>query len=137
MIAEPYASPAELATYMQTIFDDVETASAGMLLGFVALLIRTEYPGIDSRDPVIDPELPKLVSLELVSRKMERTSSRGATSITDSMDDITTTTQFAGGPQPFGGLEIDDWADRLLSSTPSTGPRAFGIRMSSYGANQP
>lgn len=132
---QPYATPAELATYMQTTFDDAETAAAEMLLGFMALLIRTEYPGIDSRDPAIDPELPKLVSLELVSRKMAETSTRGATSTTEAMDDITYTTAYGARPA-FGGLEIDDWADNLLSPTPAAGPQAFGIRMSSYGANQ-
>ena len=132
-MSEPYATPEELATYMQATFDDAETATAEMLLGFMATLIRNEYTDIDARTPPIDPELPQLVSLELVSRKMLEVSVRGASSTTESMDDITQTVQY--GPKPFAGLELDAWAISLLSANSSSGPQAFGIRMSSYGAN--
>lgn len=121
-----YATPEDLATYMQQSFDTDQTATAQMLLGFAGTLIRTEFTDIDNRDPAIDPELPKLVSLELVSRKMWSILNDGATSVTESMDDISVTTQLAG--RRFGGLELDDWAIGLLSPEPSSGPRAFGIR---------
>lgn len=125
----PYATSAELATYMQTEFDAVESASADMLLGFIATLIRGEYRDIDSRTPPIDPQLPKLVSLELVSRKMFATRNGGASSVTEAMDEVNVTTNY--GPKPFGGLELDSWAINLLAPEASAGPRAFGIKMSS------
>lgn len=122
-----YANADELATYMQQSFDADQQATATMLLGFAGTLIRTEFKDIDNRDPAIDPELPKLVSLEIVSRKMWIILNEGATSVTESMDDISVTTQLAT-PKRFGGLELDEWAIAILSPEPSSGPRAFGIR---------
>ncbi|MFN3005137.1 hypothetical protein [Mycolicibacterium wolinskyi] len=137
---QPYATPTELATYMQTEFDDAETASAQMQLGFVALLIRHEYAGIDVRTPPIDPQLPKLVSLELVSRKMVETRTGGASEVTETMDETSVTHRYGGSSRasrPFGGLELDSWARGLLDPpTESARPRAFGVRMSSYGRNR-
>lgn len=133
----PYASADELATYMQTEFEADETATANMLLGFIATLIRTEYKGIDERTPPIDPALPKLVSLELVSRKMFANRNGGATEVTEAMDEVTVTSKYGGGAKPFGGLELDSWAINLLAPEPTTtGPRAFGIKMAS-GARAP
>ncbi|SKH54358.1 Uncharacterised protein [Mycobacteroides abscessus subsp. massiliense] len=121
-----YATAAELATYMQTTFDAGQQATADQLLGFAALLIRNEYKDIDSRTPPIDPGLPQLVSLELVSRKMIEISTRGAKSITEAMDDITYTEVH---DVRFGGLALDAWALQLLSPTDSSsGQRAFGVR---------
>ncbi|MFA4084795.1 hypothetical protein ONA92_24150 [Mycobacteroides salmoniphilum] len=125
---QPYASPAELATYMQ--IEEAEPAwqaTAAMLLGFAALLIRTEYTDIDSREPAIDPELPKLVSLELVSNKMVETAAGGVTQVTESMEDISVTRTLGKG-QRFGGLALDEWARSLLAPEPSSGPRAFAIK---------
>ncbi len=125
---QPYASSAELATYMQA--EEVEPAwhaTATMLLGFAALLIRTEYTDIDSRDPAIDPELPKLVSLELVSNKMIENAAGGVTQVTESMEDISVTKTLGKG-QHFGGLALDEWARSLLALEPSSGPRAFAIK---------
>ncbi|SIE44536.1 Uncharacterised protein [Mycobacteroides abscessus subsp. abscessus] len=125
---QPYASSAQLATYMQV--EDVEPAwhaTATMLLGFAALLIRTEYTDIDSRDPAIDPELPKLVSLELVSNKMIENAAGGVTQVTESMEDISVTKTLGKG-QRFGGLALDEWARSLLAPEPSSGPRAFAIK---------
>lgn len=125
---QPYASSAELATYMQ--IEDVEPAweaTATMLLGFAALLIRTEYTDIDSREPAIDPELPKLVSLELVSNKMIEIGAGGVTQVTESMEDISVTKTLGKG-QRFGGLALDEWARSLLAVEPSSGPRAFAIK---------
>lgn len=124
----PYATYAEVATYMQVEeFDATEQATATMLLGFAALLIRSEFKDIDRREPPIDPGLPKLVSLELVSRKMSQTASGGATQVTESMEDISVTQNF--GSQRFGGLALDDWALGLLAKEPSSGPKAFGIKI--------
>lgn len=132
MRSEPYADVDELATYMQWEFSPAEEATAQMLLWFMVSVIFNDYPDLDDRDPPIDPALPKLVSLELVSRKMLEIRAGGAVSVTDSQSDITHTEQYAQGPKPFAGLELDDWARGLLVPA-LPGQRAFGIRMSSYG----
>lgn len=120
-----YADTDDLALFWRPLVGD-EPGRAEVLLGYAATLIRAEWPDMDDRLAAgFDPDLPKLVSLNMVKRALIG-GTTGGEGVSSQMNVGGPYTQQQSYSNPMGNLYLTKEERRQLSPS-GTRRKAFTI----------
>jgi hypothetical protein len=134
-MAEPFATTDDLEQRWRPLDSDEETRAA-VLLGDAAVRIRVACPGIDAKIaatppamPELDPDVPKIISCEMVKRAMLSPVDQPPMS----------QTQETVGPFSRGGTYVNPTGDLYLTKAEKQmlgcgGQQAFTVPMRSESA---